>query len=117
MGELHSIGTAFAILAVMMHGPECPTEISQHKARERIFMAAAKYALTADEIKTIMGHKEEGDKIVYYHGLLTTGLRPITLLYNDARDFFQNKVFLPGKPNSEYMMHLGLSAGQTVFQQ
>jgi hypothetical protein len=41
MGELHSIGIAFAILSVMMHGPECPTEISNfhsHKCKPNIYI-------------------------------------------------------------------------------
>ncbi len=44
MGELHNLGTAFAIMTVALFGPDHPTEISQHMERVRIFLGAAKYA-------------------------------------------------------------------------
>ena len=117
MGKLHSIGTAFAIIAVVLHGPEIQTEGQEHLARERIFKAAAKYALSAAETQFVLDHKDQNDKLTYYLGLMSTASRPIGLLFNDARDFFQNKVFLSGKPNPEYKLHLGLLPGETIFQQ
>jgi hypothetical protein len=37
MGELMPLGKVYAIIAVMTHGPDLPTEISQHNERHRIF--------------------------------------------------------------------------------
>ena len=41
-----TLGKAFAIMAVMMHGPDIPTEQKQHNERHRIFMASTQYALS-----------------------------------------------------------------------
>ncbi len=52
MGKLHQLEKAFAILAVMMHGPNILTELSQHNAGEClihwIFLAAAQHALSKE---------------------------------------------------------------------
>jgi hypothetical protein len=45
MGELQPLGKAFAIIAVMSHGPNLPTGLAHHNLRHRIFMAAAQYAM------------------------------------------------------------------------
>ena len=120
MGENQTLGKAYAILAVMMHGPDLPTELSQHKERLRIFIAAAPYALLADEITAVLAYQDSDlDEIrVYLLGLLTTACRPLsTLLYNDARDFFQTEVFMSGTYNAEYRLHLGLGATTSVIDQ
>ena len=58
MGEQQTLGKAFAILAVMMHGPLLLTEIAQHDERRRIFIAAALYAMLKDNIdsSSILSH-------------------------------------------------------------
>ena len=56
------------------------------------------------------------DKRTYYHTLLTSSSRPLnTLLYNEAREFFQDKVFGSAQHNAEYKLHLGLSDTESVF--
>ena len=116
MGELMPLGKAYAIIAVMTHGPDLPTEITLHNERHSIFMAAAQYALSEDEIKTVLEHPVAEDKRTYYHNLLTTSCRPLqTLLYNEARHFFQTKVFTGIEHNAEYKLHLGLSDTESVF--
>ena len=116
MGELMPLGKAYAIIAVMTHGPDLPTEISLHNERHSIFMAAAQYALTEDEIKTVLEHPVAADKRTYYHNLLASSCRPLnTLLYNEAREYFQDKVFTSTTFNAEYKLHLGLSAEESVF--
>ena len=116
MGELMPLGKAYAIIAVMTHGPDLPTEISLHNERHSIFMAAAQYALTEDEIKTVLEHPVAADKRTYYHNLLASSCRPLnTLLYNEAREYFQDKVFANPTFNAEYKLHLGLSSEESVF--
>ena len=118
MGELMQLGKVYAIIAVMTHGPDLPTEISQHNQRHRIFVAAAKYALSQEDLDIVLAHKDADEKRIYYHNLLTTSTRPLTtLLFNDARDWFQTKVFNnPCRPK-EYWEHLGLDQGQSVYDQ
>ena len=116
MGELMPLGKAYAIIAVMTHGPDLPTEITLHNERHSIFMAAAQYALTEDEIKTVLEHPVPADKRTYYHNLLASSCRPLnTLLYNEAREYFQDKVFTSTTFNAEYKLHLGLSEKESVF--
>ena len=118
MGEQQTLGKAFAILAVMMHGPDLPTELAQHNERHRIFMAAATYALSEDEISTVLAHTDQDEKRIYYLTLLTTSCRPVSsLLFNDAREFFQTEVFRAGTMNPEYKLHLGLGHTESVFDQ
>jgi hypothetical protein len=116
MGQEQPLGKAFAILAIMMHGPDLPTEYSQHAERHRIFMAAAPYALSKGDIETVLARTDQEEKKVYYHNLLTTSCRPVSaMMYNDARDFFQRKVFTSPKFNADYKKHLGLGATESVF--
>ncbi len=118
MGQEQPLGKAFAILAVMMHGPDLPTELSDHNERHRIFMAAAPYAMSKSDIDAVLAHPDQEEKKIYYHNLLTTSCRPVlALMYNDARDFFQKKVFACPKHNAEYKRHLGLGATESVFDQ
>ncbi len=118
LGQEQPLGKAFAIMAVMMHGPDLPTELNQHNERHLIFMAAAQYALSKSDIDFILASEDRDEKIIYYHNLLTTSCRPISSsLYNDSRAFFQKMVFTSGKYNAEYKLHLGLEATQSVFDQ
>ena len=118
MGELMPLGKAFAIIAVMTHGPDLPTELSLHNERHRIFMAAAQYALSEEDIATVLAHKDQDEKRIYYHNLLTTSCRPLnTLIYNEAREYFQEKVFTSPRINAEYKLHLGLGVTESVFDQ
>ncbi len=117
MGELIPLGKTFAIIAVMTHGSDLPTEISLHNERHRVFMAAAQYALSADDmIKTVLEHPVPEDKCTYYHTLLTSSSRPLnTLLYSEACESFQDKVFTSPTHNAEYKLHLGLSVEESLF--
>lgn len=117
MGELMPLGKAFAIIAVMTHGPDLPTELSLHNERHRIFMAAAQYALSEEDIATVLAHKDQGEKRIYYHNLLTTSCRALNLIYNEAREYFQEKVFTSPRLNAEYKLHLGLGVAESVFDQ
>ena len=79
-------------------------------------MEAAQYALSADDIKTVLEHPDAEDKRTYYHTLLTSSSRPLnTLLYNEAHEFFQDRVFTSPTHNPEYKLHLGLSVEESVF--
>ena len=112
LGQEQPLGKAFAILAVMMHGPDLPTEYSQHNERHRIFMAAAPYALSKDDIETVLARNDQEEKKLYYHNLLTTSCRPVgAMMYNNARDFFQRMVFTSPRFNPEYKKHLGGKLG------
>ena len=116
LGQEQPLGKAFAILAVMMHGPDLPTEYSQHNERHRIFMAAAPYALSKDDIETVLARNDQEEKKLYYHNLLTTSCRPVgAMMYNNARDFFQRMVFTSPRFNPEYKKHLGLGPTESVF--
>jgi len=118
MGELMPLGKAFAIIAVMTHGPDLPTELSQHNERHRIFMAAAHYALSEADIRTVLDCQDTEAKRIYYHNLMTTSTRPFSsLLYNDAREWFQAKVFGNPSHDKEYWEHLGLARGESVYDQ
>ena len=118
MGELMPLGKAFAVIAVMTHGPDLPTELSLHNERHRIFVAAAQYSLSEKDIAVVLAHRDEDDKRTYYHNLLTTSCRGLTsLLYNDARDFFQTRVFTSPTYNAEYKLHLGLGPTESVLDQ
>ena len=118
MGELMPLGKTFAIIAVMTHGPDLPTEIALHNERRRIFMMAAQYALSEEDTTTVLQHPDADDKRIYYHNLLTTSCHPLnTLLHNEAREFFQESVFRSAEHNVEYKLHLGLSVEESVFDQ
>ena len=58
------------------HGPDLPTELAAllalHNERRRIFMEAAQYAMSEEDIQTVLQHPESDDKKTYYHNLLTT---------------------------------------------
>jgi hypothetical protein len=72
--------------------------------------------LSEDDIKTVLAHTDPEEKRTYYHNLLTSSCRPLnTLLYNEARDFFQDKVFGCAQHNAEYKLHLGQSDTESVF--
>jgi hypothetical protein len=97
MGELQplapALGKAFAIIAVMTHGPNLPTGLEDHNLRHSLFMAAAKCALSDEQIQAVLAHPEKEEKRILYHKLLTTSCRPFsTMLYIEARDFFQTRV-------------------------
>ena len=118
LGREQTLGKASTIMAVMMHGPDLPTELSQHNERHRIFMAAAQYALSKSDtsIGFILASPDREEKVIYYHNLLTTSCWPISaLLYNDGREFFQRRGLMSVKHNAEYKLHLGLDATHTVF--
>ena len=74
------------------HGPDLPTELAAllalHNERRRIFMEAAQYAMSEEDIQTVLQHPDADDKKTYHHNLLTTSFRPLqTLLYKEARHF------------------------------
>jgi hypothetical protein len=48
----------FVMLAVMLFGPDLPTELSRHNLCHLIFMAAAQYVLSEDEITTVLSENE-----------------------------------------------------------
>jgi hypothetical protein len=105
-------------MAVMMYGPDLPTEISLHNERLQIFMAAAPYAMSSSDIGTVSEHPDDDERRIYFHNLLTTSCRPVTaLLYNEApsRNFFQTLVFTSPRHNSEYKLHMGLKGTESVF--
>jgi hypothetical protein len=60
MGELMPLGKAFAIIAVMTHGPDPLTELALHNERHRIFMQAAQYAMSEHDIQTVLEHPVSG---------------------------------------------------------
>ncbi len=62
----------------MKHGPDLPTELGQHHQRRRIFVAAAPYALSEEEIATVLAHKDADEQRIYFHNLLTTSCRPLS---------------------------------------
>ena len=118
MGELMPLGKAFAVIAVMTHGPNLPTELGQHNERHRIFIAAAQYALSEDDIQTVLECKDTEAKRIYNHNLMTTSTRGLTsLLYNEAREWFQTRVFACPTHDAEYKLHLGLEKGESVLDQ
>jgi hypothetical protein len=120
MGELQPLGKAFAIIAVIMmaHGPNLPTELADHNLRHRLFVAEAQYALSDEEIRTVLAYPHKEEKRIYDHNLVTTSCRPFsTTLYNEARDFFQTRVFGCPIHNPESKLHLGLGATESVFDQ
>ncbi len=48
-------------------------------------MAAAKYALSDEEIQTVLEHPDQEEKRIFYHNLLTITCRPLSAtLYNEA---------------------------------
>jgi hypothetical protein len=91
MGELMPLGKAFAIIAVMTHGPDLPTELSLHNERHRIFMAAAQYASSEADIKIVLEHPDAENKRTYYHNLLTSRCRPLNT--QSSRIFSDNGVY------------------------
>ena len=118
MGQEQPLGKAYAIMAVMMYGPDLPTEISLHSERQRIFMAAAPYAMSSSDIATVSAHPDDDERRIYFHNLLTTSCKPLSaLLHNEARHFFQSFVFTSPRHNAEYKLHLGLKDTESVFDQ
>ncbi len=118
MGELMPLEKAPAIIAVITHGSDLPTEISLHNERHRIFIQADQYALSEGEIKSVLAYTDADEKRIYYHNLLTTSTRALTaLLYNDTRQYFQKHVFTSIAYNAEYELHLGLGPSESVLDQ
>ncbi len=89
MGELQPLGKAFAIIAGMMHRPnhDLPTKLAGHNLYRRLFLAAAQYALSDEEIRTVLAHPNQEEKSIFYHYLLCCPLS--TTLYNEASVFFR----------------------------
>ena len=80
-------------MAVMMYGPDLPTELSEQNERHLILMAAAQYALGKSDTDFILASSDREEKIIYYHNLLMTSCWSISaLLYSYGREFFQNEV-------------------------
>ena len=118
MGAKQPLGKAYAIVAFMMFGPNLPSELSLHAERHRIFMSAAPYAMSKNDIAFVLGHDNHCDKVIYYHNLLMTGCRVlISVLPNEARDFFQTRVFGNSIRNPDYQLHLGLDMSESVMDQ
>ena len=102
----------------MTHGPNLPTELADHNLRHRLFLAAAKYALSDEEIQAVLAHPDKEEKRIYYYNLLTTSCRPFsTTLYNETNEFFQTRVFDCPIHNPECKLHLGLGETESVFDQ
>ena len=80
MGLELPLGKAYAIMAVMMHGPNLPTELNQHSERHRIFLAAAPYAMSKSDIETVLESSDQDEKKIYLHNLLTTSCRPVSAM-------------------------------------
>jgi hypothetical protein len=103
-----------------MYGPDLPTEISLHNERQRIFMAAAPYAMSSCDNDTVLEHPDYDERrhCIYFHNLLTTSCKPLSAaLHNEARHFFQPFVFMSPRHNAEYKLHLGLKDTASVFYQ
>jgi hypothetical protein len=118
MGELQQLGMAFAIIIVVTHWPNLPTELADHNLCHSLFIEAAKYALSDEETQTILAHPDQEEKRIYYHNLLITSCCPLTTtLYNEGRVFFQTRVFGCSIHNAVYKLHLRLGAAESVFDQ
>ena len=125
MGQEQLLGKVFAIMAVMMHGPDLPTEISQQNTgkRHRIFMAAAPNAMgnLKIDIDFVLESADWIEKIIYYYNnLLTTGCRPIACNVVQRRSLvLSEKYFRERKAqschNADYKLHLVLESTQSCL--
>jgi hypothetical protein len=73
-----------------------------------------------DDIDSILSHyhQDHGELRIYLHKLLTTSCRPIALLlFNDASNFFQTRIFGCPRHNAEHKMHFGLLGTENISDQ
>jgi hypothetical protein len=116
MGQKLPLGKAMGILAVMMYGPNLPTQKERHGDRMLIWNSAAPYCLSPESIETVLQWPEEDEIILYMQGLLNTSTICVrNFLYNHARDYGQCDVFGSSSRNKEVQAHLGLTMEQSVM--
>lgn len=115
MGQKLPMGKAMGIMAVIMYGPNLPTEKVRHAERLLIWRSAAHYSLSPEIIKTVLEWEDEDELLVYMQGLLNTATLCIrNLLYNSARAHGQ-MVFAGGRRDADVQRHLGLTMEQSVL--
>ena len=115
MGQKLPMGKAMGIMAVIMYGPNLPTEKVRHAERLLIWRSAAHYSLSPEIIKTVLEWEDEDERLVYMQGLLNTGTLCIrNVLYNSACSHGQ-MVFAGGRRDADVQRHLGLTMEQSVL--
>jgi hypothetical protein len=115
MGQKLPLGKAMGIMAVIMFGPNLPTEKARHRERELIWRSAAAYSLGPDAMEAVLEWHNEDEKIIYMQGLLNTSTFCISsLLYNSAHTYGQ-QVFAGSSREPEVQAHLGLTMEQSVM--
>ena len=117
LGQKMPLGKAMGILAVVMCGPDLPTEKFRHGERVAIWQSAAKYALNEESIKTVLEWPNKEELVVYMLGLLTTATFSTRSLYTITRDYAQTFVFAPSRLNADIQRHLGLGPTQRILDQ
>ena len=116
MGQKLPLGKAMGILAVMMYGPNLPTQKERHADRMLIWKSAAPYCLSTESIETVLEWPDEDEIILYMQGLLNTATICVrNFLYNNARDYGQCNVFAAPSRDPEVQAHLGLTMEQSVM--
>ena len=115
MGQKLPMGKAMGIMAVIMYGPNLPTEKVRHAERLLIWRSAAHYSLSPEIIKTVLEWEDEDERLVYMQGLLNTATLCIrNVLYNSARAHGQI-VFADARRDANVQRHLGLTMEQSVL--
>ena len=113
-GKLLNLGRAAALAAMIMFGFDVSLEDAANKDRQRIFLSAAFYALTEDEILEIMA-ADEVTLNRYIKILVIAAIRIYKYEAGDAlRRTFQDEVFGPTLEDAELQKHLNLLPGQRI---
>jgi hypothetical protein len=116
MGQKLPLGKAMGILAVMMYGPNLPTQKERHADRLLIWKSAAPYCLSPSSIETVLKWPDDDEILLYMQGLLNTATICVrNFLYNSARDYGQCNVFGAISRDPDVQAHLGLTMEQSVM--
>jgi hypothetical protein len=113
-GKLFNLGRAAGLAAMVMFGFDVSLEDATYKDRQRIFLSAAYYALTDDEITEIMA-ADEVTLNLYIKNLVIAAIRVYKYEAGDVlRRIFQEEVFGPTLEDAELQKHLNLLPGQRI---
>ena len=113
-GKLYTLGRAVGLAAMVLFGYDVSLEDAAVKDRQRIFLSAAYYALTDEEISEVMA-SDEVTLSIYIKNLVIALIRVYKYEAADAmRKTFQEEVFGPTMENAELQKHLNLQPGQRI---
>ena len=116
-GRAATLAEAYAICGMLIKGGESCAEDSDGHTREMIFLSAAHYSLSDEDIEKYWEASED-QRSVFLKGLNTTSSK--IWMYDipaSVRHYFQHFVFGPVKRDPEFQKYLGLEQSQSAMDQ